>query len=95
MGLQNQLRQLYSKIGNTREQVFHAWRSFHFDENTETLDSYATVIRQVATLLGYGKLQILEIFKNSLPTRLYWVLFPIEDLRQAVETAKRILAKER
>ena len=36
-GLQNQFRQQYSKIGNTREQLFHVWRSFHFDENTETL----------------------------------------------------------
>ena len=45
-------------------------------------------IRQVATLLGYGKLQILEVFKNTLPTRLYEVLFPIEDLSQLVETAK-------
>ena len=32
---------------------------------------------------------------NSLPTTLYWILFPIEDLRQAVETAKRILMKEK
>ena len=38
---------------------------------------------------------MLEVFKNTLPTRLYWVLFPIEDLRQAVETAKRILRKEK
>ena len=30
-----------------------------------------------------------------LPTRLYWVLYPMEDLRQAVETAKRILTKEK
>ena len=82
-------------IGNTREQLFHAWRSFHFDENTETLDSYVTCIRQVATLLGYGEPQVLEVFKNTLPTRLYWVLFPIEGLRQAVETAKRILTKEK
>ena len=52
-------------------------------------------IRQVATLLGYGELQILEVFKNTFPTKLYWVLFPIEDLRQAVETAKRILTKEK
>ena len=52
-------------------------------------------IRQVATLLGYGEPQILEVFKNTLPTKLYWVLFPIEDLRQAVETAKRILSKEK
>ena len=35
------------------------------------------------------------MFKNTLPTKLYWILFPIEDLRQAVETAKRILTKEK
>ena len=95
IGLQNQFRQQYSKICNTREQLFHAWRSFHFDENAETLDSYVTCIRQVATLLGYGKPHILEVFRSPLPTRLYWVLFPIEDLRQAVETAERILTKEK
>ena len=55
---------------------------------------YVTEIRQVATLLGYGEPQILEVFKNTLTTKLYWILFPIEDLRQAVETAKRILTKE-
>ena len=88
IGLQNQFRQQYSNIGNTTEQLFHVWRSFHFDENTETLDSYVTCIKQVAKLLGYGEPQILEVFKNTLPTRLYWVLFPIEDLRQAVETTR-------
>ena len=34
-------------------------------------------------------------FKNTLPKGLYWVLFPTEDLRQATETAKIILTKER
>ena len=52
-------------------------------------------VRQVATLLGYGEPQVLEVFKNMLPTKLYWILFPIEDVRQAVETAKRILTKEK
>ena len=42
-----------------------------------------------------GEQQILEVFKNILPTKLYWVLFPIDDLRQAVETSKRILTKEK
>ena len=37
----------------------------------------------------------MKVFKNTLPTKLYWILFPIEDLRQAVETAKRILTKEK
>ena len=62
--LQNQFQQQYSKIGNTRTQLFHAWRSFHIDENTETLDSYVTHIIQVATLLGYGEHQVLEVLKT-------------------------------
>ena len=35
------------------------------------------------------------MFKNTLPTKLCWVLFPIADVRQVVETAKRILTKEK
>ena len=73
--LQNQFRQQYSKIGNTMKLLFHAWRFFHFDENTETLDSYVGHNRQVATLLGYGEPQILEVSENTLPRKLYWVLF--------------------
>ena len=94
-GLQHMFRQQYSKIGNTREQLFHAWRLFHFDENAETIDTYAHHIRQVANLLGYQVPQIVEVFKNTLLSRLYWVLFPIEDLRNAVDTAKEMLTKEK
>ena len=94
-GPQDQFRQHYSKIGNTRKQLFYAWRSVHFNENTEILDVYVTHIRQVAALLGHGKPQVLKIFKNTLPTRLYWVLFPTDDLRLAVEMARRILTKEK
>ena len=93
--LQNLFRQRYSKLSNMHEQLFHAWRPFNFNENTETIDSYVTWIRQVATLLGYGEPQILEVSKNTLPTKLYWILFPVEDLRQAIEKAKRILTKEK
>ena len=93
--LQNQFRRQYSKLGNTREQLFHAWRSFHYDENVETTDAYVTRIRQVARLLGYGEPQVLEVFKNTVPNRLYWVLFPIDNLCKAVETAKRFLTKEK
>ena len=35
--LQIMSRYQYSKIGNTRGQLFHAWRLFHYDENVETL----------------------------------------------------------
>ena len=78
-------RQQYSKIGNTRE-LFHAWRSFHFDENVEMIDAYVNKIRQVANLLEYQKPKILEEFKNTLPKNFYWVLFPIMDLRQEVDS---------
>ena len=36
--LQNKFRWQYSKIGNTPEQLFHAWRTFKFDENTGSVD---------------------------------------------------------
>ena len=37
--LQNKVRWQYSKIGNTPEQLFHAWRTFKFDKNTDSVDS--------------------------------------------------------
>ena len=33
--------------------------------------------------------------QNTLPTKLYWAFFPIENPRQVVETAKIILTKEK
>ena len=51
--LQNLFRQQYSKIENMREQLFHVWRSFHYDENVETPDAYIIRIKQVVRLLGY------------------------------------------
>ena len=35
--LQNKFRWQYSKIGNTPEQLLHAWRTFKFDENTDMI----------------------------------------------------------
>ena len=93
--LQDQFRQQYSKIGNTREQLFYAWRSFHYDENVEMIDAYVNIIRWVTALLGYGEPQILEVFKNTVPNKLYWILYPINNLRVAIETAKRVLTKEK
>ena len=34
-------------------------------------------------------------YSKTLPAKLYWVLFVKDDFRQAVETAKRILTKEK
>ena len=48
----------------------------------------------MAALLNYGESQILELFKNTLPSRLYYILYQIDNLRVAIETAKRLLTKE-
>ena len=82
-------------MGNTREQLFCAWRTFHFDENAEKIYAYVNRIRQVDAMLNFGEPQILEVFKKTMTSYLYWVLFPIEDLRQVLETAKRIFTKEK
>ena len=65
--LQNKFRWQYSKIGNTPKQLFHAWRTFKFDENTDTIDSNVLRRSQVVAMLNYGEMQILENFKNTLP----------------------------
>ena len=62
---------------------------FHYGESTDAFDSYIGQIKQVAALLNYGEPQIPELFKNTLPSKLYWVLFPINNLRDAVDTAER------
>ena len=70
------------------------WRSFHFDEAIDTIDGYIQKVKQVVALLNYEEPQILELFKNTLPSRLYYMLYQINDLRVVVETAKRLLTKE-
>ena len=67
LALQNKFRWQYSKIGNTPEQLFHAWRKFKFDENTDTVDSYVLRMSQIAAMLNYGEMQILGNFKSTLP----------------------------
>ena len=67
-----------------------------FDENSGFLDSFITHIRQLSVVLGNKEPQILEFFfRKTLSSRYYWVLFPIEDIWQAIETAKRLLTKEK
>ena len=63
-----------------REHLFHVWRSFNYDENAETIDAYVNRMKQVAGLLNYVEPQILELFKNTLPSKLYWILFLINNL---------------
>ena len=49
----------------------------------------------MAALLNYEEPQILELFENALPSKLYWILFPINNLRDAVDAMKRVLMKEK
>ena len=94
-GLLEHFRQQYSKFSNTREQLFHVKRSFQYDESSDTIDTYIGKIKQAAALLNYGKPQILELFINTLPSKLYWILFPINNLRDVVDATNRVLTKEK
>ena len=93
--LQNKFRWQYSKLGNTPKQLFHAWRTFKFDKNTDTIDSYVLRMSQVAAMLNYGEMQILENFENTLPYQLYSTLINVNNLRDAIDLAKRVLTKEK
>ena len=45
-------------------------------------------------VLNYGEMQILENFKNTLLYRLYSTLINVNNLREAIDLAKRVLTKE-
>ena len=63
--LQECFRQQYSKFGSSREQYFHVWRSFHYDESTDIIHSYILKIKQVASLLNYGEPEILRVIQKT------------------------------
>ena len=93
--LQKKFMWQYSKIGNTPKQLFHAWRTFKFDENTDKIDSYVLRMSQVAAMLIYGEMQILENGKNTLLYQIYATLINVNNLRDAIHLAKRVLTKEK
>ena len=63
--------------------------------NTDTIDSYVLRMSQVAAMLNYGEMQILENFKNTLLYQLYSTLINVNNLRDAIDLAKRVLTKEK
>ena len=56
----------------------------------DTIDSYVLRMSQVVAMLNYG-----ENFKNTLPYRLYLTLINVNNLRDAIDLAKRVLTKEK
>ena len=52
-------------------------------------------MNQVAAMLNYGEMQILENFKNTLLYQLYVTLINVNSLRDAIDLAKRVLTKEK
>ena len=46
-------------------------------------------------MLNYGEMQILENFMNTLPYRLYLTLINVNNLRDTIDLAKRVLSKEK
>ena len=59
------------------------------------IDSYVLRMSQVAAMLNYGEMQILENFKSTLLYQLYLTLIILNNLRDAIDLAKRVLMKEK
>ena len=60
----------------------------------DSIDSYVMRFSQCVVMLNYGEPQILELMKNTLPSRLYPILFPIYNLRDVITMEKRVMIKE-
>ena len=52
-------------------------------------------MNQVAAMLNYGEMQILENFKNTLLYQLYSTLINVNNIRDAIDLAKSVLTKEK
>ena len=52
-------------------------------------------LKQCAQMLGYNEGKVLELLKNTLPIRYYILLFGIQNPREAVESAKIVMTKEK
>ena len=52
-------------------------------------------VKQVAVFLDYGEPTNIGTVQNTLPSRLYCLLYQTDNLNAAIETVKRILTKEK
>ena len=84
----------FSKLGLTQE-LFQRWRSFQFDEATDTIPSYVLRLKQFAQMSGYNEGQALDLFKNILSTRYYYLLFCNQNCREPVVSYKHVMTKEK
>ena len=61
----------------------------------DSINSYVLRMSQVEAMLNYGEIQVLENSNNTLPYRLYSALINVNNLRDAIDLAKRVLTKEK
>ena len=92
---QSSFRQQYSKLGNISRAILPPMEKFNFNETVNGIDSYVTRVSQWAAILNYGKPQLLELMKNTLPSRFYPILFPVDNLRDMITTEKRVMIEKK
>ena len=71
------------------------WRLFPFDETAGPIASNVLWLKECAQMLRYNNGQVLELLKNTLQTRYYYLLFGIQNHREIVEGAKRVMTMEK
>ena len=79
-----------------KKKIFQRWRSFQFDKATDTTDTHVLRLKQCVQMLRYNKGQVLTTFqKNTLTARYYYLLFGIQNLRDAVENDQCVMTKDK
>ena len=95
-GLQGWFRQQYPRIGNISEKLFHVWISFHYDKNSEIIDSYITCkggsrLRRIfwehQNLSG---LSVIRLINTKICIKLYIFWQKIRTKRESGLTAVRL-----
>ena len=91
----SRFNQQYEKPTQYPNKCFMPGGHLNLTKIQDTLGTYVLRRSQVAAMLNYGEMHLLKNFKNTFPYQLYLTLINVNNLRDAIDLAKRVLAKEK
>ena len=73
---------------HTPKQLFHAWRTFKFNENTDTVDSFCSKNESGSSNAKLWRNADIREFQDTLLHQLYSTIINVNNLRDAINLAK-------
>ena len=89
--LNEQFKQHFNPVGNTREEQIASWRNIKWDGN-ETLDEFSYRVTQLGKALGLNDQHIQDTLKLGLPSNIYVNLVHIGGMQATLNMVKRLMA---